>query len=95
MFSVRTIVLSVSAGLMYLGLSLGSAHAQDEPDAAAAPTTQRADPRAQIEDVPGLPRVLLIGDSISLGYTLDVRELLTDKANVHRPPANSASTRIG
>jgi acyl-CoA thioesterase-1 len=31
---------------------------------------------AKIEDVPGLPRVLIIGDSISIGYTLDVRELL-------------------
>jgi hypothetical protein len=28
---------------------------------------------AAVTDVPGLPRVLLIGDSISMGYTLDVR----------------------
>jgi hypothetical protein len=27
---------------------------------------------AAVTDVPGLPRVLLIGDSISMGYTLDV-----------------------
>ncbi|MEI6567481.1 MAG: hypothetical protein WCR20_12460, partial [Verrucomicrobiota bacterium] len=26
-----------------------------------------------IQDVPGLPRVLLMGDSISIGYTLPVR----------------------
>jgi lysophospholipase L1-like esterase len=58
---------------------------QDEP----------ADARAPIEDVPGLPRVLLIGDSISLGYTLDVRRLLDGKANVHRPSANCGSTRTG
>ena len=50
---------------------------------------------APIIDVPGLPRVLLIGDSISLGYTLDVRELLSGKANVHRPPANCGSTAMG
>src|SRR5437762_2496146 len=31
---------------------------------------------AEIRDVPGLPRVLLIGDSISIGYTLPVRKLL-------------------
>jgi len=43
---------------------------------------------APIEDRPGLPRVLLIGDSISVGYTLPVRELLKDKANVHRIPVN-------
>jgi len=49
----------------------------------------------QIEDVPGLPRVLLIGDSISIGYTPPVRELLNGKANVHRPPVNCASTLVG
>ena len=32
-----------------------------------------------IEDVAGLPRVLLIGDSISIGYTLPTRELLKGK----------------
>ena len=31
---------------------------------------------AAIQDVPGLPRVLLIGDSISIAYTLPVRALL-------------------
>ena len=29
----------------------------------------------EVPDTPGLPRVLLIGDSISIGYTLPVREL--------------------
>jgi acyl-CoA thioesterase-1 len=43
---------------------------------------------AQITDVAGLPRVLLIGDSISMGYTLPVRKLLDGKANVHRIPTN-------
>lgn len=48
-----------------------------------------------VEDVPGLPRVLLIGDSISMGYTLMVREALKGKANVHRPPTNCGSTVTG
>ena len=52
-----------------------------------------APPKA--EDKPGLPRVLLIGDSISMGYTPPVRELLKGKANVHRPPTNCASTLVG
>lgn len=52
-------------------------------------------PLKQIEDVEGLPRVLLIGDSISIGYTLQVRELLKGKANVHRPPTNCAATIHG
>lgn len=45
-----------------------------------------------VEDAAGLPRVLLLGDSISIGYTLPVRELLKGKANVHRPPTNCSST---
>jgi dienelactone hydrolase len=34
---------------------------------------------------PTLPNVLLLGDSISIGYTLEVRQLLSGKANVYRP----------
>ena len=49
----------------------------------------------KIEDVPGLPRVLLIGDSISIGYTEPVRTELKDKANVHRIPMNAATTVVG
>jgi lysophospholipase L1-like esterase len=48
-----------------------------------------------IKDVPGLPRVLLIGDSISIGYTLQVREKLKGRANVHRIPVNGGATEVG
>jgi len=48
-----------------------------------------------IKDEPGLPRVLLIGDSISIGYTLQVRALLKGKANVHRIPVNGGATEVG
>ena len=34
---------------------------------------------------PALPNVLILGDSISIGYTLQVRELLKGQANVFRP----------
>ena len=50
---------------------------------------------APVEDVPGLPRVLLIGDSISMGYTAPTRALLKGKANVHRPPTNCGATSVG
>lgn len=50
---------------------------------------------APIEDDPNLPRVLLIGDSISIGYTLPTRELMQGKANVHRPAANCGPTSRG
>jgi acyl-CoA thioesterase-1 len=39
--------------------------------------------------------VLLIGDSISIGYTLPVREALRGKANVHRIPENGGPTSRG
>ncbi len=48
-----------------------------------------------VKDDPKLPRVLIIGDSISRGYTLPVRNALAGKANVHRAPANCGSTSIG
>jgi len=51
---------------------------------------------------PKLPNVLIIGDSISMGYTLGVRTLLREKANVFHPmrpdgklPVNCFSTAIG
>jgi len=34
---------------------------------------------------PKLPNVLILGDSISIGYTLDVRDLMAGKANIFRP----------
>ncbi len=43
----------------------------------------------------GLPRVLLIGDSISIGYTLPVRKLLAGKANLVRPAANCGPSSRG
>ncbi|MCX7043942.1 MAG: SGNH/GDSL hydrolase family protein [Candidatus Sumerlaeota bacterium] len=63
---------------------------------AAAKTAKKPDPAmAPITDDPNLPRVLLIGDSISIGYTLPTRDLLKGKANVHRILENGASTREG
>ncbi|HWQ52601.1 MAG TPA: SGNH/GDSL hydrolase family protein [Bryobacteraceae bacterium] len=62
----------------------------------ACAAAAQSDPSfAPVEDAPGLPRVLLIGDSISVGYTLPVRELLKGKANVHRIPVNGGPTIRG
>lgn len=60
--------------------------------------TSRADDREALRnpvDNPALPRVLLIGDSISLGYTVAVRKALADAANVHRIPENGRYTGYG
>jgi hypothetical protein len=43
----------------------------------------------------GLPHVLLIGDSISIGYMLAAREQLKGEANVWRPPTNCGPTTRG
>ena len=48
-----------------------------------------------VRDDPALPRVLLIGDSVSRGYTQAVRTSLAGKANVHRAPANCGPTASG
>ena len=50
---------------------------------------------APVSDLAGLPRVLLIGDSISIGYTLAVRRLLEGQANLHRIPENGGPTTRG
>lgn len=51
---------------------------------------------------PNLPDVLILGDSISIAYTLPVRKLLAGKANVYRPlrgdgkgPDNCGDTTMG
>lgn len=48
-----------------------------------------------VADDSKLPRVLLIGDSVSRGYTLSVRKALAGKANVHRAPENCGPTANG
>ena len=50
---------------------------------------------APIVEDPALPRVLLIGDSISIGYTLPLRAALKGRANVHRPAENCQHTWKG
>lgn len=77
------------ASLAYTGLSLAAG------DETSETTTYSSPSLVPIKDDPKLPRVLLIGDSISMGYTLQTRENLKGVANVHRPPTNCGSTRSG
>ena len=71
--------------------------AQDKAKAKKQAKKKRAPNPAfrKVEDVEGLPRVLLIGDSISIGYTAPVQKLLKGKANVHRAPTNCGPTTKG
>ncbi len=69
-----------------------AASAQQAPKRAKRPPNPAY---AKIQDDPNQPRVLLLGDSISIGYTVAVREALAGKANVHRPGANCGPTIRG
>jgi acyl-CoA thioesterase-1 len=67
----------------------------DDPEAwhRAVPAEFATWPAFDFVDLTGdLPRVLLIGDSISIGYTIPVRTRLSDVASVARIPANGSST---
>lgn len=52
-------------------------------------------PEANPTDKPVQPRVLLIGDSISLGYTPFVQQQLTGRAEVWHPEDNCQDTGYG
>ena len=56
---------------------------------------KRVNPMTPIEEIKGLPHVLIVGDSISIGYTLPTRELLKGKVNLHRIPTNGGPTIQG
>lgn len=58
-----------------------------EPRAKKAPPAPPVDPQ--------LPNVLIIGDSISMGYTPFVQAELRGKANVIHAPGNNAGTTLG
>lgn len=84
------------AAVVAIVLSLsGVLSAQDGKPAATRPARPANPAFVPIEDDPALPRVLLIGDSISIGYTLPTRERLQGKANVHRPAANCGPSTRG
>jgi acyl-CoA thioesterase-1 len=79
-----------------LGVSLvlqAALFAQAPP--ASSPPSDPNPAFSEITDAPGLPRVLLIGDSISIGYTLPTRARLQGQANVHRIPVNGGPTIRG
>jgi hypothetical protein len=59
---------------------------------ALKPVIALKEPSAAAED---LPNVLLIGDSISIGYTAATREILGGFANVYRIPENGGATSKG
>jgi len=52
-------------------------------------------PMVNPPDNPDLPNILILGDSISIGYTVDVRNLLDGVADVFRPTTNCKYSGYG
>lgn len=59
-----------------------------------APQISKRPPMAFVKSNPALPNLLVIGTSISIGYTPYLREALTGITNTYRIPENSNSTEI-
>ncbi len=81
MLVLYLVLSSVSAGEVYVPES-GSAEGKGAKKGATAYD-------------PALPNILIIGDSISLGYTPFVVKLLAGKANVLHAPGNNQGTTHG
>jgi hypothetical protein len=86
-------VVAVSAVIALAG-ALHAQSAKDTGSSIAATKPAKVDPAmVPVVDDPKLPRVLLIGDSVSVAYTLVVRKELEGVANVHRVLGNGGSTK--
>ncbi len=95
-FRTRKWVCFLAVAALGIGVCGGKTPPVESPAVDEATEIEYSSPSlVPIQDTPGLPRVLLIGDSISMGYTIPTRKALEGKANVHRPPTNCGSTRSG
>lgn len=87
----RPAICLAAAAICSAAFALGPEPGDTEDSESKRPPT--TSPSLQtVQDDPALPRVLLIGDSISMGYTLRARKELDGVANVHRPLTNCGST---
>ena len=85
MHTYKNLLLTALSVLFFFSLALGQS--SKKPD--------RVNPLSPIAEVSGLPNVLIIGDSISIGYTVPTRALLAGKVNLHRIPTNGGPTTKG
>ncbi|MBN1591061.1 MAG: hypothetical protein JW888_16225 [Pirellulales bacterium] len=92
--SRRFALLIVTATVLFMAID---ARANDEKQEPAATSTSKhlVNPYANPKENPALPNVLLLGDSISIGYTIPVRKELQGKANVFRPATNCRYSSYG
>lgn len=82
----RTVFTSlVCCAFVGTALELSAASKPAKPEKGSAAETKKQKENWTFTPDPALPNVLILGDSISIGYTLEVRKLLAGKANVFRP----------
>jgi len=92
------IVCGVCVSVLLYGAAAGettSKQAKQSKKTRGAEKNQGTRVVTAVKDDPSLPRVLLIGDSITMGYSAAVRAALKGKANVHLIPENGATTANG
>lgn len=80
--------------LVAIAASFSLANQNDNIDVCQNSEPARQQDEADNQDE-SLPNVLIIGDSISMGYTAGVKSLLSEKANVVRIKGNSEGTTKG
>ena len=100
--NIRRAVMKSTCRVFWIALTLAALLAGSLSHAAAPNQKKAKKPKrpphpayAPITDNPTLPRVMLIGDSISIGYTIAARKAMAGKANVHRPATNCGDTERG
>ena len=96
MLLAATFTVLLTTSLAIAQSPAGSEISQPAKAKAARPAKQLPAAYQPPEKIdPSLPNVLLLGDSISIGYMLDVRKALEAEANVFRPATNCGPTTNG
>jgi hypothetical protein len=88
-------VRKAGCGVLFLAATLGAMGAELASQEELYEGPEYAAAFKNPKDNPSRPNVLLIGDSISNAYTVDVRKLLRGKADVFRIPSNGKNTEFG
>ena len=91
--NTRRSFMATLVTVMMLGALTGLA--QQIPEEGSAELSKKHRKQTPVKLDPNLPQVLIIGDSISIGYTGLVRSQLKGKANVIHNPGNAAGTTRG
>jgi hypothetical protein len=91
----RTILRIVCMTAFLSGSLFAQQKAADAPPSASVDNEPPDPAFVQVPEDPHLPRVLIMGDSISMGYTWEVRKRLAGKANVQHPDVNCGPSEFG